>query len=80
MEISLGGLFGGSPSIPVPAAPPPAAAPATMANPNVAQSAASNRMKAAAGAYNASNTVGTNPQGLQAPATASSTLLGGTSK
>lgn len=71
----MGGVFGGAPKAPAVPATPPAAAPATEASTGVAQSAASQRMKAAA-SYGASGTVGTNPQGLSAPATANATLLG----
>lgn len=55
--------------------PPPAAQPPTMANPQVAATAARDRARAAA---IASGTNPTGPEGLQTPAPVAATLLGGT--
>lgn len=76
MGHAVSDILGGGqkpPSIPT---PPPMAAPATMANSNVAATAASQRARAAAGSVNAGQNP-TGPQGLtEAPKTAGATLLG----
>jgi hypothetical protein len=71
--------FGGSKPAPLPVQmPPPAAHPPTLASASVAasQQAAKERAKAAEG-MGMDNTVKTGSQGLVAPATATTTLLGG---
>lgn len=70
-----------TPTIPPIPAPPPAAAPATAANPQAAASGASQRARAAAAAGGGfDSTVGAaGPQGLVAPNTGKTTLLGGAS-
>jgi hypothetical protein len=71
----------GAPSVPTPAAvpaAPPAAAPATLANPQVAATAANARSRAAAAAGSGfAGTIGTSTQGAAQPTTAGATLLGG---
>lgn len=79
----MGALFSSPPKPPAIAPTPPMAAPSTLANPQVAQSAAASRSRAAAAAGGGSGgTVGASgPQGLStAPTTAPATLLGSTSR
>ena len=73
--------IGSAPKIAAPTPLPPAATPATMADPSVAATAAAARAKAQqAGAAAADSTLGKDEsaQGFAAPATAQTTLLGGT--
>lgn len=67
--------FGGSPSPPPIPVAPPAATPPTMADSTVAQSGQQQRSRAAAAQAMAAQA--DKPGGLQAPAVAKTTLLGG---
>lgn len=69
----MGSLFGSGPKPPQLPMPPPAAHPATLAD--AAVQTAGSQTKAAGAAAEASGTVKTSSQGLEAPTTAK-TLLG----
>lgn len=70
--------FGGAPKPIAPQQPPPAANPAVLGSAQVALAASqSKKAGAVAEGQGFDNTVMTSPQGLKAPQTAKTTLLGG---